>query len=77
MRFDLVRELLDIRSCIFRFLDENSNFEKRFQKYLLMSDDIGCQSLLYLLLKLSDDELKGIKTCMEAAARALSIQSAT
>lgn len=72
MRYDLVRQLLDMRACIFRYFEEESNLEKRLQKYLLMSDDTGCQCILFLLLKLSDDELKGIKTCMEAAARALS-----
>ncbi len=41
-----------------------------------MSDDVGMQATLSLLLRLSDDELKGIKTSLEAASRALSLQQA-
>jgi hypothetical protein len=43
---------------------------------LLMSDDTGMQATLSLLLRLSDDELKGIKTSLDAANRALSLQQA-
>ena len=39
-----------------------------------MSDDTGMQATLSLLLRLSDDELKGIKTSLDAATRALSLQ---
>lgn len=39
-----------------------------------MSDDAGMQAALYLLLKLSDDELKGLKSCIESAAKAVSLQ---
>jgi hypothetical protein len=39
-----------------------------------MSDDTGLQAMLYLLLRISDDELKGLKSAIEAAARAYSIQ---
>ena len=41
-----------------------------------MSDDTGMQATLSLLLRLSDDELKGIKTSLDAANRALSLQQA-
>lgn len=33
--------------------------EKRIFRYILESDDLGVQSSLYLLLILSDDEVKG------------------
>lgn len=41
-----------------------------------MSDDTGMQATLSLLLRLSDDELKGIKTSLDAANRALSLHQA-
>jgi hypothetical protein len=63
-----------MRNMIFRHFDEHKTLERRIQRYLLMSDDTGCQFVLYLLLKLSDDELKGIKNCLKAAARAISLQ---
>jgi hypothetical protein len=39
-----------------------------------MSDDTGMQATLGLLIRLSDDEIKGIKSSLEAANRALSMQ---
>ena len=39
-----------------------------------MSDDLGMQAVLALLLRLSDDEIKGVKTAVEAANRAQNIQ---
>jgi hypothetical protein len=39
-----------------------------------MSDDVGMQGVLALLLRLSDDEIKGVKTAVEAANRAQSMQ---
>ncbi len=41
-----------------------------------MSDDTGMQATLGLLIRLSDDEIKGIKSSLEAATRALSMQQA-
>ena len=63
-----------MRKLIFKYFDEHKAIERRMQRYLLMSDDSGLQATLFLLLKLSDDEIKGIKTCIEAAARVVSLQ---
>jgi len=62
-----------MRRFIFKFFDEHKALERRLQRYLLMSDDSGLQAILYLLLKLSDDEIKGIRTAIEAAAKAQSL----
>lgn len=66
-------ELLAMRKHIFAQFDTHKTIERRTQKYLLMSDDSGMQATLSLLLRLSDDELKGIKSSIEAANRALSL----
>ena len=66
--------MLELRRVIFGHFDEHKTIEKRLKKYLLMSDDTGLQATLYLLLKLSDDELKGVMTSVNAAARAISMQ---
>lgn len=65
-----------MRKHIFSQFDTHKTIERRTQKYLLMSDDTGIQATLSLLLRLSDDELKGIKTSLDAANRALSLQQA-
>ena len=69
----ICKDLLEMRKLIFKYFDEHKAIERRMQRYLLMSDDSGLQATLFLLLKLSDDEIKGIKTCIEAAARAVSL----
>jgi len=51
-----------MRGHIFKSFDEHYVIERRIQKYLLMSDDSGMQATFLLLLKLSDDEIKGIKS---------------
>ena len=71
-RVKLGQDLIDMRKVIFSNFDEHKSLEKRIQKYLLMSDDAGMQAILFLLLRLSDDELKGVKTAIEAAAKAIS-----
>lgn len=75
-RMEICGELLAMRKHIFSQFDTHKTIERRTQKYLLMSDDTGMQATLSLLLRLSDDELKGIKTSLDAANRALSLQQA-
>lgn len=70
-------DLLEMRRYVFKYFDEHKALERRLQRYLLMSDDSGLQAILYLLLKLSDDEIKGIRTAIEAAAKAQSMQQTT
>lgn len=69
-RVERCLELVEIRKHVFIHFDLHKAVERRLQRYLLMSDDAGMQAMLFLLLKLSDDELKGVKTSVEAAARA-------
>ncbi len=73
-RLDIANDYLALRKALFGSFDLHKTIERRAQKYLLMSDDSGMQAVLSLLLRLSDDELKGIKTSMDAAQRALSMQ---
>lgn len=75
-RMEICSELVAMRKHIFSQFDTHKTIERRTQKYLLMSDDTGMQATLSLLLRLSDDELKGIKTSLDAANRALSLQQA-
>jgi hypothetical protein len=67
------QELLGLRKALFRHFEEHKTVERRAQKYQLMSDDLGMQALLALMLRLSDDEIKGVKTAVEAANRAQSL----
>ena len=71
-RVEHCTELVEMRKHIFTNFDLHKTMEKRIQRYILMSDDAGMQAALFLLLKLSDDELKGVKTSVEAAATAIS-----
>lgn len=66
--------MLSIRKTLFKHFEEHKTLERRAQKYQLMSDDVGMQGVLALLLRLSDDEIKGVKTAVEAANRAQSMQ---
>jgi hypothetical protein len=66
--------LLSIRKALFKHFEDQKTLERRAQKYQLMSDDVGMQAVLALLLRLSDDEIKGVKTSVEAANRAQSMQ---
>ena len=59
-----LREFIQLRKLVLQkiFSDEhggNTLIEKRIFRYILESDDLGVQSSLYLLLILSDDEVKG------------------
>lgn len=53
------KEIIEIRTKIFKNFEDNKTIEKRIQKYLLMADDVGMQCSLFLLFVLSDDEIKG------------------
>lgn len=60
---DKVQDMVFIRKQILQNFDQHKTIEKRIQRYLLMADDSGIQSAMYLLLVLSDDEIKGSKAC--------------
>ncbi|CDW83867.1 UNKNOWN [Stylonychia lemnae] len=53
-------EFIQLRKKITKYFEDHKTIEKRLQKYQLMADDVGLQSGLFLLLTLSDDEIKGI-----------------
>jgi len=54
------KEFISARMQVLKHFDDYKTIEKRMQKYILMADDVGMQSSLYLLLVLSDDEINGI-----------------
>ncbi len=51
-------DLTEIRLLILQDFDKKKTIEKRLHKYLLMADDTGVQASLFLLLILSEDEVK-------------------
>lgn len=73
-KYEHCQELLSIRKALFKHFEDHKTLERRAQKYQLMSDDVGMQAVLALLLRLSDDEIKGVKTSVEAANRAQTMQ---
>lgn len=52
------REMIQFRKEILENFEDSSTIERRIHRYILMGDEIGLQSALYLLLILSDDHKK-------------------
>lgn len=52
------KEMILFRKEILEHFEEHDTIERRIQRYMIMGDEIGLQSALYLLLVLTDDHKK-------------------
>ena len=70
-----VQELIRSRQLIITYIETTGNLEKAIQRFLLMPDDIGIQSILYLILLLSDFEIKGLPMYIDKSSSQQSFQT--